>query len=210
VIQGTVLMRSTKRTVNMLDAVQELTCEMGAPEGTAFVEFIKHDDWSFVIEMHVLVEGAVCHALAAKCGIKDAEVFAGIPIGNKRRGLRALVEKLKLLNPGQLNFIQRLAELRNRFAHDIHWLKRSIADYLHEMQPDERTTFIRDMCMGSGISEPRRQDIFVEFVSKRPETVKAIIFVAVCVILLRAHKYRAWRKRARELSKRLAQALAVK
>lgn len=102
-----------------LGAVARFENALGLPAGF-FLKLLSEDDWSFVIKLHALIEAAVSHLLTAKCGTPELlDVFTRIELSNAQTGKIAFAQALGCLDPDERQFVRKLSELRNAFAHDV-------------------------------------------------------------------------------------------
>ena len=110
-------------------SVKLLERELGIREG--FLQSLKNeDDWSFIIKVHALLEGAISHLLCKALGHDQlSEVFSYIEISNKRSGKIAFVKALSLLEKPDRRFINSLSELRNRVVHDVSNVDFNLKEY---------------------------------------------------------------------------------
>jgi len=141
-------MTTDKLPDHPFDVADQFARDIGMPEDTLW-RLLKDDDWSLVIKLHALLQGAICHTLAQK--LHDSgliEIFGRLPAGDNRYGLVAFLRHYGLFDPAELKFLKSLAEVRNTFAHNIQWIGRSLAEYKDDLCPSERATFIESMAVG--------------------------------------------------------------
>jgi hypothetical protein len=114
--------------------------------GGFFVNLLhKEDDWSFIVKLHALVEAAVSHLLATICGDKLLEVFT-------RLGLRAklrFTEALGVLDKDERTFVDKLADIRNVFAHDVRQAGATLAAYVAGLDANQLKSL--KVAVGPGI-----------------------------------------------------------
>jgi len=99
--------------------ILELEQRMGLPSGF-FEELQQEDDWSFIIRLHALFEGACTHLLLfhfQEPALSD--VLSRLELSNKSTGKVAFLDRLELLGKGSRRFISSLSELRNSLVHDV-------------------------------------------------------------------------------------------
>jgi hypothetical protein len=126
-------------------SIRLLEKELGIREG--FLESLKNeDDWSFIIKIHALLEGAISHLLCKALGHDGlSEVFSFIELSNKRSGKMAFVKTLSLLDKPDRRFISSLSELRNSLVHDISNVDFNLKKYIENLAPDKFKTFVKSM-----------------------------------------------------------------
>jgi hypothetical protein len=105
------------RTV--FEDVNSLESRLGLPED--FYELLlKEDDWSFVIKLNALFEGACTHALAARLNAQELlGAFSHLDLANAKCGKVELLKSLGSITAEQAKIICALATLRNNLVHNI-------------------------------------------------------------------------------------------
>jgi hypothetical protein len=116
---------------------RELEAELGAPSNS-LVSLVasageEHDDWSFVIRAHAIIEGAVSQLLAAALDPRLKPVFEKIGLGRAGAGKLGFVKALGLLNDDRLEFIGLLSAIGNVLAHDLRHLDFTFDKHLSAM-----------------------------------------------------------------------------
>jgi hypothetical protein len=125
-------------------SVRALETELGLPSG--FLEELKReDDWSFIIKVHALIEGAVSHLLCTALG-KDilVDVFSHLELSDKRRGKMAFVAALNLLEKPDRRFVSSLSELRNALVHDVTNVGFSLSKHIAAMDSNKFSAFVKN------------------------------------------------------------------
>jgi hypothetical protein len=125
--------------------VQKLMEAIGLPPG--FVRSIYEErDWSFVIQMHALIEAAVVHALANKLGVELEELFVRMSMTG-RPGRLEFATALGLLQQDSIKYIKVLGRMRNACAHGIkNAVDFSVKDWLSKQ--NDRAQIVSDLCSG--------------------------------------------------------------
>jgi hypothetical protein len=96
------------------------------------------DDWSFVIKVHALIEGAVSHLLTEMVGQpKLADLFSLLELSNLRTGKVAFAKALECLDGDELQTIRKLSELRNRLVHDVSNVDFKFSDWTKGLDPQQ-------------------------------------------------------------------------
>lgn len=99
--------------------ILELEQRMGLSSGF-FEKLIQEDDWSFIIKLHALFEGACTHLLLFHFQEPTLfEVLSRLELSNKSTGKLAFLDRLELLGKGDRRFISSLSEIRNTLVHDV-------------------------------------------------------------------------------------------
>lgn len=103
----------------ILELVPKITAELSL-DPLFLLALLKEDDWSFVIKLHALLEGAVTHLLTQSSqDDRLADFYRRLPLNNLRVGKLAAVQALGLFDPWQLRFVSALSQLRNDLTHDV-------------------------------------------------------------------------------------------
>jgi hypothetical protein len=125
--------------------IQKLMEGIGLPPG--FVRSIYEDlDWSFVIQLHALIEAALVHALTKKLGGELEEIFVRMPTLG-RPGRLEFATALGLLLPVSVKYIRVLGRMRNACAHGIkNAVDFSVEDWLSKQ--NDRAEIVLDLCSG--------------------------------------------------------------
>lgn len=83
--------------------VTEFEQRLGLPDGF-YDRLIKEDDWSFVIKLNSLFEGACTHILAVRLHSPDLiEAFAHLDFAHSKCGKIAMLKALNAVTSGQSN-----------------------------------------------------------------------------------------------------------
>lgn len=125
--------------------VQKLMEAIGLPPG--FVGSIYEErDWSFVIQLHALIEAAVVHALASKLGGELEELFVRMSMTG-RPGRLEFATALGLLQQDSVKYIRILGRMRNACAHGIkNAVDFSVKEWL--LKQNDRAQIVLDLCSG--------------------------------------------------------------
>lgn len=95
-------------------------------------------DWSFVIKMQTVTEAILTNALIEITEEKQIkEIIERLPLADAKIGKIALARNLGLLTAEQHRFIRRMAELRNKLAHDIDETNFSFSEYYSRMTSEK-------------------------------------------------------------------------
>jgi hypothetical protein len=157
----------------------ELLIEIGLPPAV-LEELQKDTDWSFVIKLHAMVEGALTHALADHLGNVDArEIFARLDTSNDKTGKVAFGRLLLELDSKDQRLIQSLSELRNSLVHDPRNLNFDFQKHFAAMDQKGKRQFIRNL----GYWDDESTSTLDEIVAKRGGALRAVALES-CIFLL--------------------------
>lgn len=129
--------------------------KLGLPQGF-YQNLLDEDDWSFVIKLSALFEAAGTHALTVRLGYPQLEnSFSYLDHANTKYGKITLLKKLELITSEQSVFLTKLAELRNRFAHDVSNVSMTFEQYISSMDSNQKSQFIK--WAGHGIHQEQME-----------------------------------------------------
>ncbi|TXL62465.1 hypothetical protein [Zeimonas arvi] len=122
----------------MRELLGELEGRLGVREG--FLSDLREDpnDWSFLVRVQVFVESALGHMVLAELGRPELAKFVGALHLGGQNGLGELAFALNLLTAEERAFVKELSGLRNRFAHRIENIDRTLTEYVRSLTPHER------------------------------------------------------------------------
>lgn len=129
-------------------AVDRLETALGLP--AHFFESIFHeDDWSFVLKLHALIEGALTMLLTERIGGADAtgelrSALSYLETSGRRVGKVKLATLLKSLQEDRAIFLYYLSELRNIFVHRIENVTLTLERHVASMDNNQRHNFVSD------------------------------------------------------------------
>ena len=96
-------------------AAEKLTMELGLPPGF-IIELFRENDWSFVIKVHALIEGAIKHALSSY--FQDYGIDKFIDSLSHRRRID-LAKESRAVQREFIPGLKYISRLRNKIVHDI-------------------------------------------------------------------------------------------
>jgi hypothetical protein len=132
----------TAEDVNLEELVKGLESDLGLPAGF-FSALPKEDDWSFVIKLHALFEGAVTHMLLHKLGFpRLGSVLARLELGDPRIGKLAFARELDVLDEGERRFLTTLSRIRNQLVHDARRVTFQFKEYLKDLDENQLAQFL--------------------------------------------------------------------
>ena len=108
-----------------------------------FLNLLNEDDWSFVINLHAVLEAAATFLLVRISRNENLEtLFSNIELSNKKTGKIAFLKAYNLLNADERGYISLLSELRNLLVHNIKNVGFNFETYIGTLDPNKRRNFI--------------------------------------------------------------------
>lgn len=108
------------------------------------------NDWSFVIKVHALMEVAITHVISERLHITGSPIgyrkeeisdfISRLPM-NGRNGKVNFANSLNLMNKATQNFLEKLSEIRNFYAHDLRNLDIPLEQYAFEINKHRQHEF---------------------------------------------------------------------
>lgn len=106
-------------TRSIFSDVAEIVDLLQLPPGF-YERLLEEDDWSFVIKLSSLFEGACTHVLTKRLNKPELnQAFAHLDMANSKFGKIVMLKILGAITPEQFNILKELAELRNKLVHNI-------------------------------------------------------------------------------------------
>lgn len=125
--------------------------KLGLPEGF-YNQLLREDDWSFVIKLSALFEGATTHVLSTRLHAPTlVDAFAHLDQLNSKVGKVALLRELNAITAEQAALMRQLGELRNELAHNIRNVSFSFDAYVSSRNANQLTKLVK--AFGHGIKE---------------------------------------------------------
>lgn len=112
---------------------------MGLPDDF-LSRLLDEDDWSFIIKSVAFVEAILSNAITAS--VNDSRIADAVSRLFLRDKLR-FAKSLGLVHKDGAKFIDKLADMRNAAAHDIHAMNFCIVEFLNRIQDSEREATIK-------------------------------------------------------------------
>ena len=161
-----------------LAEINILEHQLGLPVGF-FEALLTEDDWSFVIKLHALIEGAITHLLITHIDEPNlATTIAHLELSNTRTGKMAFVKSMTLLDKDSRRFITSLSELRNQLVHNISNISFSFNCLLSNYTEKEKNVFIKRFAL---VQPSLNDKILREMILDDPK--KTIWFSAMRILL---------------------------
>ena len=130
------------------ELIEELEISIGVTKGF-FSKIIHEDDWSFIIKLHGMIDAGLTQIILEYFG--DSRLDEPISRMNIQggSGKLAFVRHLELLPKHNINFIQKLTEIRNVVVHRIANTSFSIDAHIRSFSPQQMKDFVT--ACGDGI-----------------------------------------------------------
>ena len=99
--------------------MESLEADLNLPT-SFFQALLEQSDWSFVIQLHALLEAAFAHLFAEHFAEPRLRpVLARLELGNVTACKLAIAKHLELIDSDTKRFVRTLSEVRNDFVHDV-------------------------------------------------------------------------------------------
>jgi hypothetical protein len=148
------------------ELIAELESDIGVPNGF-FSNIIHEDDWSFIVKLHGMVEAGLTQLIVAHFGDARLEVTISKMNISGPSGKLAIVRALELLPKHNINFIQKLNEMRNLLVHRISNVGFSIDAHFRSLDPQQLADLIASC--GDGVI-PDELDFKTAYEEQQKET----------------------------------------
>ncbi len=140
-----------KMSQSLFDQVRRFEKQLGLPRGF-YEQLLREDDWSFVIKLSALFEGACTHVLTTRLHApKLVDAFAHLDLLNSKVGKVALLRELDAMSSDQASIIRHVGELRNRLAHNVRNVGFSFTEYVANLDKNQLDKLTKDF--GNGLYE---------------------------------------------------------
>lgn len=131
--------------------VSDFEKRLSLPDGF-YTKLLKEDDWSFAIKISALFEAASTHTLVSKLNTPELEgSFSHLDQANGKYGKVKLLKCLDVIYPEQATFLEKLANLRNQFAHNISSVELTFEQLIQNMDANQKKSFVK--WAGHGVVE---------------------------------------------------------
>lgn len=123
--------------------INELEQYLDLPIGF-FHELQSEDDWSFIVKIYSLLEATSNALLTEEFGRSEVlDAFANVPMGSRKAGKLAFAESLKLLSMIEIEFLEQMGWIRNKFVHNVGNTQKSLSQFIQEQTPEKRKELIK-------------------------------------------------------------------
>jgi hypothetical protein len=122
-------------------AILDLQKKLGLP-GDFFKNLMIHDDWSFVIKLHALIEASCTSLIIYHLDEPElVPIISRLETSNGDIGKLAILKALGLLSENYRKYIRSLSQLRNRLAHNVSNCDFSLSAYVAGMDSNQLKSF---------------------------------------------------------------------
>lgn len=136
---------------SIFEDVGKFEQKLGLPKDF-YKRLLREDDWSFVIKLNALFEGAATHVLSTRLHApKLVDAFAHLDMLNSKVGKVVLLRKLDAITSDQATLMRQLGELRNELAHNVRNAMFSFTEYVASLDANQITTLVKSF--GHGVQE---------------------------------------------------------
>jgi len=135
----------------IFDEVREFEGRLGLPKDF-YSNLLREDDWSFVVKLNALFEGACTHVLTTRLHAPElADAFANLDLANTKYGKIALLRSLGAISSEQATILRSLAELRNALVHNISNVSFSFSTHLSGLDANQIKILVKNF--GHGVKD---------------------------------------------------------
>jgi hypothetical protein len=135
----------------ILEDVRGFEQKLGLPKDF-YKRLLSEDDWSFVVKLNALFEGATTHILTTRLHVpKLVDAFAHLDQLNSKVGKVALLRELGAITSEQAALLRQLGELRNELAHNIKNVNFSFSSYVDSRDTNQLAKLVK--VFGHGVNE---------------------------------------------------------
>ena len=136
---------------SLFDQVLRFEKRLGLPKGF-YERLLREDDWSFVIKLSALFEGACTHVLTTRLHApKLVDAFAHLDLLNSKVGKVSLLRELDAVSPEQASIIRHVGELRNMLAHNVRNVGFSFTEHVAKLDKNQLDKLTKNF--GHGLNE---------------------------------------------------------
>lgn len=135
----------------IFEEIRRFEQKLGLPKDF-YIHLLQEDDWSFVIKLNALFEGATTHVLTTRLHAPELiHAFAHLDQLNYKVGKVALLRELGAITPEQSALLRQLGELRNELAHNIKNVTFSFSSYVSSRDSNQLAKLVK--VFGHGVNE---------------------------------------------------------
>lgn len=136
---------------SIFEDVGKFEQKLGLPKDF-YRRLLREDDWSFVIKMNALFEGAATHVLSTRLHApKLIDAFAHLDLLNSKVGKVVLLRQLDAITSEQATVMRQLGELRNELAHNVRNAMFSFTEYVASRDANQLAKLVKSF--GHGLQE---------------------------------------------------------
>jgi hypothetical protein len=138
------------------------------------------NDWGFIIKISVIFEAISTTALEHISGRPELkDFFHGLPYADKKAGRLLLLKKLNVIEKHQYNFLSDLAEIRNKFAHDIKYINFSLVDYVKGLGKEKKEIWRNHFSIIENMKASEYSKITTSLINEEPKIMAWIIILGI-------------------------------
>lgn len=135
----------------IFEEVRKFEQKLGLPKDF-YNQLLREDDWSFVIKLNALFEGATTHVLTTRLHAPElVDAFAHLDQLNSKVGKVTLLRELGAITSEQAALMRQLGELRNELAHNIRNVTFSFSSYVSSRDANQLAKLVK--AFGHGVNE---------------------------------------------------------
>ena len=135
----------------IFEEIRKFEHKLGLPTDF-YNHLLQEDDWSFVIKLNALFEGATTHVLTTRLHApKLVDAFSHPDQLNSKYGKVALLRKLGAITSEQSALLRSLGQIRNDLAHDIKYVNFSFSTYVSSRDKNQLAKLVKEF--GYGLNE---------------------------------------------------------
>lgn len=135
----------------IFEEVRKFEQKLGLPKDF-YNQLLREDDWSFVIKLNALFEGATTHVLTTRLHAPElVDAFAHLDQLNSKVGKVTLLRELGAITSEQAALMRQLGELRNELAHNIRNVTFSFPSYVSSRDANQLAKLVK--AFGHGVNE---------------------------------------------------------
>lgn len=136
---------------SIFEAVSKFEHKLGLPKDF-YRRLLCEDDWSFVIKLNALFEGAATHVLSTRLHApKLIDAFAHLDFLHSKVGKVALLRQIDAITSEQAALMRQIGELRNELAHNVRNVAFSFDEYVASRDANQLTKLVKSF--GHGVQE---------------------------------------------------------
>lgn len=133
------------------DEIRDFEADLGLPKNF-YSNLLHEDDWSFVVKLNAMFEGACTHVLTVRLHAPELSgAFAQLDFANTKFGKVALLCSLNAITKEQAAVLQSLAQLRNSLVHNVAKISFSFTSYVAALDSNQLKKLIKEF--GYGIND---------------------------------------------------------
>jgi hypothetical protein len=150
-----IMKRHVKKREERLALLATLEQRLGIKVGFIEETLKESDDWSMIIKLAVIIEASLTHALVLH--VKNTELFDHFADLSNNRRLQ-LARKLGIIDQPDLEALDIIAWMRNRFAHNVKYLGSTLWSFFDEQTDDRKAVVLNKLLRREGKDKIKATD----------------------------------------------------